>query len=294
MTAQLLDGKATAAAIRADLRSRVAVLAERGVRPGLGTLLVGDDPGSAAYVAGKHRDCAEVGIASIREDLPATATPEDVLGAVDRLNDDPACTGFIVQLPLPRGLDANQVLQRIDADKDADGLAPVSLGRLVLGVAAPLPCTPRGIVALLRRYGVPLEGARVCVIGRGVTVGRPLGLLLTRRSENATVTLCHTGTKDLAAEVAGADVVVAAAGTPHLVTPDMVKPGAAVLDVGITRTEDGLLGDVHPDVAEVAGWVAPMPGGVGPMTRAMLLTNVVEAAERAAGLSPYPTPSEVP
>ena len=294
MTAQLLDGKATAAGIRADLRSRVAVLDERGVRPVRRTLLVGDDPGSAAYVAGKHRDCAEVGIASIREDLPATATPEDVLGAVDRLNDDPACTGFIVQLPLPRGLDANQVLQRIDADKDADGLAPVSLGRLVLGVAAPLPCTPGGIVALIRRYGVPLEGARVCVIGRGVTVGRPLGLLLTRRSENATVTLCDTGTKDLAAEVAGADVVVAAAGTPHLVTPDMVKPGAAVLDVGINRTDFVLLGDVHPDVAEVAGWVAPMPGGVGPMTRAMLLTNVVEAAERAAGLSPYPTPSEVP
>jgi methylenetetrahydrofolate dehydrogenase (NADP+)/methenyltetrahydrofolate cyclohydrolase len=293
MTAQLLDGKSTAAAIRADLRSRVAELAERGVRPGLGTLLVGDDPGSAAYVAGKHRDCAEVGIASIREDLPATASREDVLAAIDRLNEDPDCNGFIVQLPLPSGLDANEALQRIDVDKDADGLAPVSLGRLVLGVDAPLPCTPRGIVALLGSYGVPLNGARVVVIGRGVTVGRPLGLLLTRRSENATVTLCHTGTKDLAAEVARADIVVAAAGTPHLVAPEMVKPGAAVLDVGITRTDDGLLGDVHPDVAHVAGWIAPMPGGVGPMTRAMLLTNVVEAAERAAGLTRRPTASEV-
>jgi len=292
MTAQLLDGKATAAAIRASLRSRVAELAERGVRPGLGTLLVGDDPGSAAYVAGKHRDCAEVGIASIREDLPATATREEVLGAVDRLNDDPTCTGFIVQLPLPRGLDSNEALERIQPAKDADGLAPVSLGRLVLGVDGPLPCTPRGIVVLLRTYGVPLAGARVCVIGRGVTVGRPLGLLMTRRSENATVTLCHTGTKDLVAEVSRADVVVAAAGSPHLITPGMVKPGAAVLDVGITRTDDGLLGDVHPDVAEVAGWLAPMPGGVGPMTRAMLLTNVVEAAERAVGRPPTPVPSE--
>jgi methylenetetrahydrofolate dehydrogenase (NADP+)/methenyltetrahydrofolate cyclohydrolase len=264
MTAQLLDGKATAAAIRADLRARVAELANRGARPGLGTLLVGEDPGSAAYVAGKHGDCAEVGIASIREDLPATASRAAVVAAIDRLNDDPHCNGFIVQLPLPCGLDANEALQRIDVDKDADGLAPVSLGRLVLGVDAPLPCTPRGIVALLRTYGVPLDGARVVVIGRGVTVGRPLALLLTRRSENATVTLCHTGTKDLAAEVAPADVVVAAAGTPHLVMPEMVKPGAAVLDVGITRTDDGLLGDIHPDVAHVAGWLAPMPGGVGP------------------------------
>ncbi|MEU4603851.1 bifunctional methylenetetrahydrofolate dehydrogenase/methenyltetrahydrofolate cyclohydrolase [Kribbella sp. NPDC023972] len=293
MTAQLLDGKATAAAIRADLRARVTALADRGIQPGLGTLLVGEDPGSTAYVAGKHRDCAEVGIASIREDLPASATREDVLAAIDRLNADPGCNGFIVQLPLPRGLDANEALQRIDADKDADGLAPVSLGRLVLGVEAPLPCTPRGIVALLRRYGVGLNGARVCVVGRGVTVGRPLGLLLTRRSENATVTLCHTGTKDLAAEVSRADVVVAAAGTPRLITADMVKPGSAVLDVGVTRTDEGLLGDVHPEVAQVAAWLAPMPGGVGPMTRAMLLTNVVEAAERTAGLSPRPIASEV-
>jgi len=293
MTAQLLDGKATAAAIRSGLRARVSALAERGVRPGLGTLLVGEDPGSAAYVGGKHRDCAEVGIASIREDLPASATRADVLAAIDRLNADAACNGFIVQLPLPRGLDSNEALERIDPAKDADGLAPVSLGRLVLGVEAPLPCTPRGIVELLRRYGVPLAGARVCVIGRGVTVGRPLGLLLTRRSENATVTLCHTGTRDVVEEISRADIVVAAAGSPHLIRADMVKPGAAVLDVGITRTDAGLLGDVHPDVAEVAGWLAPMPGGVGPMTRAMLLTNVVEAAERAAGLDPAELLSEV-
>jgi methylenetetrahydrofolate dehydrogenase (NADP+)/methenyltetrahydrofolate cyclohydrolase len=294
MFAQLLDGKATAAAIRADLSTRVAALADRGLRPGLGTLLVGDDPGSTAYVAGKHRDCAEVGIASIREDMPATATRADVLAGVERLNSDPRCNGFIVQLPLPRGLDAGEVLQRIDPDKDADGLAPVSLGRLMLGIDAPLPCTPRGIVVLLRRYGVPLDGARVCVIGRGVTVGRPLTMLLSRRTENATVTLCHTGTKDLAAEVAGADVVVAAAGSPRMVTADMVKPGAAVLDVGITRTDAGLLGDVHPEVASVAGWLAPMPGGVGPMTRAMLLTNVVEAAERAAGITRGITSGIVP
>jgi methylenetetrahydrofolate dehydrogenase (NADP+)/methenyltetrahydrofolate cyclohydrolase len=291
--AQLLDGRATAATIRTSLRARVAALAERGVVPGLGTVLVGDDPGSTAYVAGKHRDCAEVGIASIRVDLPATATQEEVLGAVGRLNRDDACTGFIVQLPLPRGLDGDQALELIAPDKDADGLAPVSLGRLVLGVDGPLPCTPRGIIVLLRHYGIPLAGAKVCVIGRGVTVGRPLGLLLSRRTENATVTLCHTGTKDLAAEVRSADIVVAAAGSPHLVTPDMVKPGAAVLDVGITRTDDGLVGDVHPGVTDVAGWVAPMPGGVGPMTRAMLLTNVVEAAERAADITPVPAPSEV-
>jgi len=291
--AQLLDGRATAAAIRVSLRARVAALAERGIVPGLGTILVGDDPGSTAYVAGKHRDCAEVGIASLRVDLPATATQAAVLDAVAQLNRDDACTGFIVQLPLPRGLDSDQALEQITPAKDADGLAPVSLGRLVLGVDGPLPCTPRGIIALLRHYGIPLAGAKVCVIGRGVTVGRPLGLLLSRRSENATVTLCHTGTKDLHEEVRVADIVVAAAGSPHLVTPDMVKPGAAVLDVGITRTDDGLVGDVHPGVADVAGWVAPMPGGVGPMTRAMLLTNVVEAAERAAGITPVPAPSEV-
>jgi methylenetetrahydrofolate dehydrogenase (NADP+)/methenyltetrahydrofolate cyclohydrolase len=280
MTAVILDGKQTAAELRSDLTARVDVLADCGIRPGLGTILVGDDPGSHAYVAGKHRDCAQVGIASIRRDLSADASQADVERAVGELNADPECTGYIVQLPLPKGLDANAVLERMDPAKDADGLHPVSLGRLVLGVRAPLPCTPRGIVELLRRHGVPLSGARVAVIGRGVTVGRPIGLLLTRRSENATVVLCHTGTKDLAAELRTADIVVAAAGSAHLVTPDLVKPGAAVLDVGITRTDEGLLGDVHPDVAQVAGWLAPMPGGVGPMTRAMLLTNVVEAAER--------------
>lgn len=287
MSATLLDGRATAAALRTELAGRVAALAEHGVVPGLGTVLVGDDPGSRAYVGGKHRDCAQVGIASIRRELPADATQEQVEHVVDELNADPACTGYIVQLPLPRGLDANAVLERMDPQKDADGLHPVNLGRLVLGVDAPLPCTPRGIVELLRRHDVPLNGARVCVIGRGVTVGRPIGLLLTRRSENATVTLCHTGTKGLAWHVREADVVVSAAGSPGLITPDMVRPGAAVLDVGITRTEEGLIGDVHPDVARVAARVAPMPGGVGPMTRAMLLANVVEAAERTAGLDPH-------
>jgi methylenetetrahydrofolate dehydrogenase (NADP+)/methenyltetrahydrofolate cyclohydrolase len=283
MTAQILDGKATAKAIRAELAERVAKLAARGVRPGLGTVLVGDDPGSHTYVAGKHRDCAEVGVASIRVDLPADATQDDVDAAVAGLNADPACTGFIVQLPLPRGLDSGRVLSLMDPDKDADGLHPMNLGKLVLGEEAPLPCTPRGIVELLRRYDVPLNGAEVVVVGRGVTVGRPLGLLLTRKSENATVTLCHTGTRDLAAHVRTADIVVAAAGVAGLVTAQMVRPGAAVLDVGITRTEHGLQGDVHPGVREVAGFLAPMPGGVGPMTRAMLLANVVEAAERAAG-----------
>jgi methylenetetrahydrofolate dehydrogenase (NADP+)/methenyltetrahydrofolate cyclohydrolase len=279
MTAQILDGKATAAGIRADLTTRVARLAEHGIVPGLGTVLVGDDPGSRAYVNGKHRDCAQVGIASIRRDLPATATQAEVEAVVDELNADPACTGYIVQLPLPDGLDANAVLNRMDPDKDADGLHPVSLGKLVLGEPAPLPCTPRGIVALLRHYGVAIAGADVVVIGRGITVGRALGLLLTRRSENATVTLCHTGTKDLAAHTREADIVVVAAGRPGLLTADMVRPGAAVVDVGITRTDAGLVGDVAPEVSEVAGWVAPMPGGVGPMTRAMLLLNVVEAAE---------------
>jgi methylenetetrahydrofolate dehydrogenase (NADP+)/methenyltetrahydrofolate cyclohydrolase len=280
VSAQILDGKATAAAIKADLAERVAKLRDRGITPGLATVLVGDDPGSRAYVAGKHRDCAEVGIASIRRDLPATASQADVEETVLELNDDPACTGYIVQLPLPKGLDANAVLELMDPAKDADGLHPMNLGRLVLGRRAPLPCTPRGIVDLLTRHGVVLNGAEVTVIGRGVTVGRPLGLLLTRRSENATVTLCHTGTKDLAAHTKNADVVVAAAGVPGIVTAEMVKPGAAVLDVGITRTESGLVGDVDKSVHEVAAWVAPMPGGVGPMTRAMLLTNVVEAAER--------------
>jgi methylenetetrahydrofolate dehydrogenase (NADP+)/methenyltetrahydrofolate cyclohydrolase len=281
VTATILDGKATAAAVKRDLAAAVADLRARGVVPGLGTVLVGDDPGSRAYVAGKHRDCAEVGIQSIRVDLPDTASQADVLAAVRELNADPACTGYIVQLPLPRGLDANAVLEAMDPAKDADGLHPVNLGRLVLGSPAPLPCTPRGIVELLRRYDVPINGAEVCVIGRGVTVGRPLGLLLTRKSENATVTLCHTGTRDIAAHTRSADIVVAAAGVPHLITGDLVKPGAAVLDVGITRTPDGLVGDVHPDVREVAGFLAPMPGGVGPMTRAMLLANVVEAAARS-------------
>jgi methylenetetrahydrofolate dehydrogenase (NADP+) / methenyltetrahydrofolate cyclohydrolase len=281
VNASILDGKATAAAVKADLKERVAALAARGVLPGLGTVLVGDDPGSRAYVGGKHRDCAQVGIASIRRDLPASATQEQVEEAVAELNADPACTGYIVQLPLPPGLDDKRVLNLIDPAKDADGLHPVNLGKLVLGEEAPLPCTPRGIVALLRAYGVQIAGAEVTVIGRGITVGRALGLLLTRRSENATVTLCHTGTKDLAAHTRAADIVVVAAGRAGLLTAGMVKPGAAVLDVGITRTEAGLVGDVAPDVASVAGWVAPMPGGVGPMTRAMLLANVVEAAERA-------------
>jgi methylenetetrahydrofolate dehydrogenase (NADP+)/methenyltetrahydrofolate cyclohydrolase len=282
MTATILDGKATAAAIKAELAERVAKLRARGVAPGLGTVLVGDDPGSRAYVAGKHRDCAEVGIESIAVNLPADASQADVEGVVAQLNVDPACTGYIVQLPLPKGLDASRVLELMDPNKDADGLHPTNLGRLVLGVTAPLPCTPRGIVELLRRYDVPLNGAEVVVIGRGVTVGRPLGLLLTRRSENATVTLCHTGTRDLAVHTRTADVVVAAAGVARMLTADMVKPGAAVLDVGITRTDAGLVGDVHPDVRETAAFVAPMPGGVGPMTRAMLLSNVVEAAERVA------------
>jgi methylenetetrahydrofolate dehydrogenase (NADP+)/methenyltetrahydrofolate cyclohydrolase len=278
VTAIILDGKATAAAIKAELREEVSALRERGIVPGLGTVLVGDDPGSLSYVAGKHRDCAEVGITSIRVDLPGDASQEQVFAEIDRLNADPTCTGYIVQLPLPSGINQEAVLERIDPEKDADGLHPVSLGRLVLGAPGALPCTPRGIVELLRRYDVKIAGAQVCIIGRGVTVGRPLGLLLTRRSENATVTLCHTGTRDLAAQTRNADIVVAAAGVPGLITADMVKPGAAVLDVGITRTDAGLVGDVSPEVAQVAGHLAPMPGGVGPMTRAMLLKNVVEAA----------------
>jgi methylenetetrahydrofolate dehydrogenase (NADP+)/methenyltetrahydrofolate cyclohydrolase len=289
--ATILDGKATATAIKSELADRVAKLARDGIRPGLATVLVGDDPASHSYVAGKHRDCAEVGIASIQVELPASATQADVEVAVDALNNDPACTGYIVQLPLPAGLDSGAVLERMHPDKDADGLHPTNLGRLVLGVDGPLPCTPRGIVEILRRYDVPLRGAEVVVVGRGVTVGRPLGLLLTRRSENATVTLCHTGTRDVGAHLRNADIIVAAAGSAGIVTADLVKPGAAVLDVGITRVtgEDGrtrLVGDVAPEVHEVAGFVAPMPGGIGPMTRAMLLTNVVEAAERAAGRVP--------
>ena len=281
VSAQTLDGKATAAAIRAELKERVADLSRRGVTPGLGTVLVGDDPGSTAYVAGKHRDCAEVGIASIRRDLPDTATQGDVERVIAELNADPACTGYIVQLPLPAGLDAGRALELMDPAKDADGLHPTNLGRLVLGGNGPLPCTPRGIVELLRRYGVPIEGAEVTIVGRGITVGRPLALLLSRRSDNATVTQCHTRTRDLAAHLRAADIVVAAAGMPGLVTPDRVKPGAAVLDVGITRTDAGLVGDVDPAVRDVAGWLAPMPGGVGPMTRAMLLANVVDTAEAA-------------
>jgi methylenetetrahydrofolate dehydrogenase (NADP+) / methenyltetrahydrofolate cyclohydrolase len=280
MAATILDGKATAAVIKAELAQRVAKLTAAGVTPGLGTVLVGDDPGSRAYVAGKHRDCAEVGIRSIRRDLPAEATQQQVEDVVAELNADPACTGYIVQLPLPAGLDPQRVLGMIDPDKDADGLQPVNLGKLVLGEPGPLPCTPKGIVALLRRYDVPIAGAEVTVIGRGITVGRALGLVLTRRSENATVTQCHTGTRDLAAHTRSADIVVVAAGRPALVTPDMVKPGAAVVDVGITRTDAGLVGDVDPAVAAVAGFLAPVPGGIGPMTRAMLLVNVVEAAER--------------
>lgn len=281
MTAVILDGKATAAAIRAELAQRVAVLKQRGITPGLGTVLVGDDPGSHAYVAGKHKDCAEIGVNSIRVDLPATATQAEVEAALHNLNEDPACTGYIVQLPLPAGLDQGAALAAIDPAKDADGLHPMSLGRLVLNESAPLPCTPRGIVELLRRYDVPIARRHVVVIGRGVTVGRPLGLLLTRKSENATVTLCHTGTPDFGVFTRQADIVVVAAGVPGLLTADMVKPGAAVLDVGITRTDAGLVGDVAPDVLDVAGHVAPMPGGVGPMTRAMLLVNVVEMAEQA-------------
>jgi methylenetetrahydrofolate dehydrogenase (NADP+)/methenyltetrahydrofolate cyclohydrolase len=287
VTARILDGKATAAEVKADLKERVARLAAAGHVPGLGTVLVGDDPGSRAYVNGKHRDSLEVGIASIRRELPADATQEQVEAVVAELNADPACTGYIVQLPLPAGLDPYRVLERMDPAKDADGLHPVSLGRLVLGEPGPLPCTPRGIVVLLRRFDVPIAGADVTVIGRGITVGRSLGLLLTRRSENATVTLCHTGTKDLAGHTRRADIVIAAAGRPGLVTADMIRPGAAVVDVGITRTDAGLAGDVDPGVAEVAGWLAPVPGGVGPMTRAMLLANVVEAAER--GFAPEAT-----
>ncbi|MFZ5846810.1 MAG: bifunctional methylenetetrahydrofolate dehydrogenase/methenyltetrahydrofolate cyclohydrolase [Actinomycetota bacterium] len=284
MTAQTLDGKATAAAIKAELTERVAKLRDQGVVPGLATILVGDDPGSRWYVAGKHRDCAEVGIESIRVDLPEDADQSEVEDAIARLNEDPACTGYIVQLPLPKHMDENHILGLIDPAKDADGLHPTNLGWLVLGKEAPLPCTPAGIVELLRRHGVPIAGADVCIVGRGVTVGRPLGLLLTRRSENATVTLCHTGTRDLAKHVREADIVVAAAGVTGIITGDMVKPGAAVLDVGVSRDADGkIAGDVARDVYDVAGWVSPNPGGVGPMTRAMLLANIVHAAEQSLG-----------
>jgi methylenetetrahydrofolate dehydrogenase (NADP+) / methenyltetrahydrofolate cyclohydrolase len=285
VTAQILDGKATAAGIRAELAERVAALGERGIVPGLGTVLVGDDPGSRAYIRGKHRDSAEIGVLSIERELPATASQGDVEAVVRELNCDPACTGFLVQLPLPGGLDEGRVLEVVDPAKDVDGLHPTNLGRLVLGRPGPLPCTPRAIVELLRRYDIPIAGAEVVIVGRGVTVGRPLALLLSRRSENATVTQCHTRTRDLAAQVGRADIVVAAAGVPGLVTADMVRGGATVLDVGITRTDGGLVGDVDPGVREVAGHLAPMPGGVGPMTRAMLLTNIVEAAELSTGRS---------
>jgi methylenetetrahydrofolate dehydrogenase (NADP+)/methenyltetrahydrofolate cyclohydrolase len=279
MSAVILDGKATAQTIKNNLAQRVAALKAKGINPGLGTILVGDDAGSQAYVNGKHNDCAEVGISSIRIDLPKTATQTDVMNAITQLNNDPNCTGFIVQLPLPKGLDGNLALEAMDPSKDADGLHPSNLGKLVLGQDGPLPCTPRGIIELLRAYKIELNGANIVIIGRGVTVGRPLGLLLTRKTENATVTLCHTGTKDLNSHLINADIVIAAAGVPHLVKANMIKKGAALVDVGITRTENGLVGDIDPQLKDVAGFFSPMPGGTGPMTRAMLLTNVVERAE---------------
>ena len=280
MTATVLNGTATLAEIKRELTERVRELAARGVVPGLGTILVGDDPASRWYVGAKHRDCAEIGVASIRRDLPATATQAEVEAVIDELNVDPACTAFLVQQPT--GLDEFALLSRVDPDKDVDGLHPVNLGSLVLGQPAPLPCTPTGVLELLRRYDVPIAGVHAVIIGRGITVGRPLGLLLSRRSENATVTLCHTGTRDLPTFTGQADILVSAAGSPNLITPDMVKPGAAVLDVGISRVDGKVAGDVHSDVAEVAGWISPNPGGAGPMTRAMLLRNVVDAAARNA------------
>lgn len=283
VTAIKLDGQLYRDEIFEDLAKRTAALKEKGIVPGLATVLVGDDPASHSYVKMKHRDCEQIGINSIRKDLPADISQEDLLAIIDELNNDPACTGYIVQLPLPKHLDENAVLAAIDPDKDADGLHPVNLGKLVLNEPAPLPCTPNGSIHLLRRFGVELDGAKVVVIGRGVTVGRPIGLMLTRRSENSTVTLCHTGTKDLAAETKNADVIIAAAGVPHMLTADMVKPGAAVLDVGVSRLDGKLAGDVHPDVWEVAGYVSPNPGGVGPLTRAFLVANVVERAELLAG-----------
>ncbi len=290
MTAIVLDGVATATAVKAELAVRIAALKARGIVPGLGTLLVGSDPGSLSYVAGKHRDCAEVGIESIRMDLPAEASEDDIMAAIIALNTNPAVTGYIIQLPLPAGIDENAMLELMDPDKDADGLHPTNLGRLVLGVGgeidSPLPCTPAGIVEMLQRYDVPISGRHVVVVGRGLTVGRPLGLLLTRKGLDATVTLTHSRTQDLESYVRRADILVAAVGVPGLIQPEWVKPGAAVLDVGITRVmnpETGkarLVGDVDPRVADVAGHLSPVPGGVGPMTRAMLLKNVVDAAER--------------
>jgi methylenetetrahydrofolate dehydrogenase (NADP+)/methenyltetrahydrofolate cyclohydrolase len=279
MSAVILDGKATAQKIKTNLIKRVQDLNSKRINPGLGTILVGDDAGSHAYVGGKHKDCAEVGINSIRIDLPKTASQSDVMNSIEKLNNDASCTGFIVQLPLPSGLDSNKALEAINPQKDADGLHPTNLGKLVLGQNGPLPCTPRGIIELLRTYKIEINGAKVVIIGRGVTVGRPLGLLLTRKTENATVTLCHTGTKDLTSHLLTADIVIAAAGVPHLVKPNMIKKGAALIDVGITRTDNGLVGDIDPKVQEIAGYFSPMPGGTGPMTRAMLLTNVVESAE---------------
>ena len=277
MSAQILDGKALAATIKSQLAVRVLELKSRGITPGLGTVLVGDDPGSHSYVGGKHRDCQEVGINSIRVDLPATSTQADILAAIKDLNSAKECTGYIVQLPLPKGIDTQVILEAIDPDKDADGLHPMNLGPLVAGYDAPLPCTPHGIVELLTHYGISTKGAEVTVIGRGLTVGRPLGLLLTRKQENATVTLTHTGTKDLLMHTKKADIIVAAVGQAHFLKAEMIKPGAVVIDVGISRTDKGLLGDVDPSVMNVALWVAPMPGGVGPMTRAMLVKNVVDA-----------------
>jgi len=285
VTAILLDGKATLATIKNELRARVAALAERGVVPGLGTVLIGDDPASQWYVGAKHKDCASIGINSIRRDLPASATQAEAEAVVDELNADPACTGFLVQQPT--GLDEFALLSRVSPDKDVDGLHPMNLGKLVLGESGPLPCTPIGVIELLRRFDVNLNGAEVVVVGRGLTVGRPLGLLLTRRSENSTTTLCHTGTRDLAAHTRTADVIIAAAGVPGLITADMVQPGAAVLDVGVSRVDGKIAGDIAPEVAEVAGHLTPNPGGVGPMTRAMLLTNVVAAAERQAELAEH-------
>lgn len=279
MSAEILDGKALAASIKLDLTARTAALKAKGVTPGLGTILVGDDPGSHIYVSGKHRDCQEVGINSIRIDLPQETTQADLLAAIRDLNAAKECTGYIVQLPLPGGIDTQVILEAIDPGKDADGLHPMNLGRLVAGYDGPLPCTPRAIVELLNHYQVPISGAEIVVIGRGLTVGRPLGLLLNRKQENATVTLTHTGTKDIAAHTRRADIVVVAIGQPHFLKPEMIQPGAVVLDVGISRNESGLFGDVDPGVREVASWIAPMPGGVGPMTRAMLLTNVVDACE---------------